>query len=1287
MKRPRAHKNIFTLHKKLFNVHFVFALSLICLHFNWLVTLPTADAQESIPFTHVIIDDDPPWQTHTKSVGDFDGDGFVDVIAGGAREGYGLYWYQYPNWTKYEIYPPGVGFTTDMQVGDVDNDGDLDAIIPKGYYKGESVWWYENPRPNGDPTVDAWVEHSIGTAGAHDVAVGDVNGDGKLDVVVREGNVTLFLQTTPDSWVQKLVSPRSVEGTALGDIDRDGDLDIVINSYWLENPAPTGDPINDNWVEHLVDAGQPVEVGAHVADINEDGRLDILYSPAESENNHLSWYEAPEDPKSGIWVEHIIDATISYAHTFKTADMDLDGDLDVVTAEMHQSATDEVSVYYNQGDGLSWSQQIVATTGSHNIRLADIGNDGDIDIVGANWHGDTPLEMWQNELNPKLPLNSWQRHVIDAERPWRGLLITSADMDGDNQKDIVTGGWWYKNPGQVAGDWTRNAFGDSLKNMAAVYDFDGDNDMDVLGTGGEGSASNHDFAWARNDGTGTFTLLDNIATGGNGTFLQGVAVDAFQSDGPLEVALSWHDPAEGIQRLTVPEDPSTEIWSWDQLSPTSQGEELSIGDIDNDTDVDLLLGTIWLGNDNTSWTPHTHYDSAAEEPDRNRLADINGDGRLDAVVGYEVSVPAGKLAWYEQGIDINEPWTEHIIATIVGPMSIDVADMDGDGDLDVIAGEHNLTEPSTARLFIFENVDGIGTSWSQYDVYQGDEHHDGAKVVDIDDDGDLDIISIGWTHNRVLIYENKAINNLPNYSLTIGSLTNGSISITQAQPDNMYPEGEILTLTAVADSGYMFNGWTNDLNGNVNPASLTMDGNKTVGASFIKASEVISDDFDDCTLDERWTLIDPVGDAVVEMTGSQARLSVPAGTSHDIWDNMYAAPRLMQPTANSDFELEVKFETAVSQQYQLQGIVVEQDNQNFIRFDFYSDGTNINAFAATFTNGIHQNTSKSVIANGQNLFLRVTRSGNNWSASYSADGGSWTSYASFNNFVLDVSATGVFAGNAGNNAPPHTAVIDYFFNTATPIVPEDGSEKLTINVVGNGQVTADPDGAHACGETVTLTAINDPGWVFSGWSGDLTPSDNPNTSVTITGNHVITATFAEEPQPQYQINLTIVGNGNVETSQDVFYHGDEVALTAIPDPGWEFVKWTGDLTGDIHTKSITISSDLEITATFQKVVALSLSMTVNSVDTSYINETTTITVTTAGFADDIPTITINGLPDGAQFVDNGDGTAVLSWQPAWQDRGAYHLEFMAQNSSASTSETISLQIIAYQIFVPLLTTN
>jgi hypothetical protein len=101
-------------------------------------------------------------------------------------------------------------------------------------------------------------------------------------------------------------------------------------------------------------------------------------------------------------------------------------------------------------------------------------------------------------------------------------------------------------------------------------------------------------------------------------------------------------------------------------------------------------------------------------------------------------------------------------------MSLDVADMDQDGDLDVIVGEHNLKQPGSAKLYIFENSDGKGGSWTRHLVYTGDEHHDGAQVVDIDGDGDLDIVSIGWGHSLVLLYENRAIVKKENL-LSLGS--------------------------------------------------------------------------------------------------------------------------------------------------------------------------------------------------------------------------------------------------------------------------------------------------------------------------------------------------------------------------------------------------------------------------------------------------------------------------------------------------------------------------------------
>jgi hypothetical protein len=412
------------------------------------------------------------------------------------------------------------------------------------------------------------------------------------------------------------------------------------------------------------------------------------------------------------------------------------------------------------GDGQGSFETTAISTGfgNHESRVADLDGDGDLDILGKPYNWETPrLDIWINKglKGSDIIPAAWTRHVIDAERPWRAIFITAGDVNGDGYADLLSGGWWYQNPGRPGGQWQRNPFGEPLNNLAAVYDFDGDGDLDVLGTAGQGAEDNANFVWGRNDGSGTFTLFDNIEPG-DGDFLQGVAIERFEN-GETAIALSWHAGGKGVQTLSVPADPVSTVWTWQRLADQSQDEALSAGDIDGDGRVDLLLGTQWLRNEgNNEWTSFSLHDTDGH-PDRNRLADIDGDGRLDAVVGYEAISQPGKLAWYAQGSAATDLWTEHIIASppIIGPMSLDVIDMDDDGDLDVVVGEHNTAAPESAQLLIFENLDGLGTEWEKHLVYGGDEHHDGAQVVDIDGDGDQDIISIGWTHDRVLLYENK----------------------------------------------------------------------------------------------------------------------------------------------------------------------------------------------------------------------------------------------------------------------------------------------------------------------------------------------------------------------------------------------------------------------------------------------------------------------------------------------------------------------------------------------------
>lgn len=707
-------------------------------------------------FEHIVIDAQGPREPWGKTTGDINGDGRPDLVVGGNAGG-GLVWYQNPTWVRHVISNEP-GFRTDIEVVDIDGDGKNDVVA----LTADTLVWYRN----GD-----WSRTAVDRVKLHDVEVVDLDGDGKVDIVARNQSgfsgdgekIYVYRQLAPDRWQRQVWIGPAGEGLAVADVDGDRRADVVVNGQWFHNPGVLTRPwpvrrytASWNWPHAFV----------AVADINGDARADIVLAPSEPQGDRyrLSWFEAPRDPRRAQqWREHVVDADVeTVLHFVGVADMDNDGLADIAAAAMYQGKDpDEIKIYRNLGGGQRWHKQVVGTTGSHGMRLLDLDGDGDTDLFGANWSGpEQAVRLWLNKTCD-APSATWRRHVIDRDRPGRATFVATADIDADGWGDVVSGAWWYRNPAGRAMPWERRAVGAGAADMAAVYDFDGDGVPDILAARREPLADGPaGFVWARNHGNGSFTVYDNLPPG-EGDFLQGVAVARFTPQGPISVALSWHERGHGVQMLTVPPEPrvavpgdrQAERWPWRRIATGSQDEQLSAGDIDRDGDIDLLLGTQWLRNDRGRWAP-LRLTPDAGAPDRNRLTDINADGRLDALVGFEaISVP-GDLVWYEQGRDPTQPWARHVIGTIIGPMSVDAADMDGDGDTDVIAGEHNLARPKDAGLYVFENTDGHGHRWKRHTVYIGDEHHDGAQVADIDGDGDLDIVSIGWQHNAVLWYEN-----------------------------------------------------------------------------------------------------------------------------------------------------------------------------------------------------------------------------------------------------------------------------------------------------------------------------------------------------------------------------------------------------------------------------------------------------------------------------------------------------------------------------------------------------
>jgi hypothetical protein len=490
---------------------------------------------------------------------DVNKNGRNDFVIGAREAGPALVWYERTadGWTVHTIEPDTLPIEAGGAFYDIDGDGDLD-IVMGGDYSSNKVWWWENPYPDFS---SPWMRREIKNSGQnkhHDQMFGDFDGDGQAELVFWNQNAqTLYLAEIPAN--PRATSPWPLtaiytwsggdehEGLAQADIDGDGKVDIIGGGRWYKHNGGT------SYTANVIDDTQRFS-RAVAGQLKAGGRPEVVFVKGDGVGR-LKWYEWD----GSAWIgRDLLGFDVDHGHTLELGDVDGDGHLDIFCAEMRLDGGNsdaKMWIFLGDGQGNFTKHEVATGYGNHESRLADLDGDGDLDILGKPYNWQTPrVDIWLNGQAGRLSLDKWQRHVVDANRPWTAIFITAADVDGDGHQDILTGGWWYRNPGPGGGAWERTAFGSPLNNLAAAHDFDGDGHVDVLGTAGQGSNANSTFVWGRNDGSGRFTIHQNVASG-DGDFLQGVAVGPLGGQG-LEVALSWHQAGKGIQRLHVPADPA-----------------------------------------------------------------------------------------------------------------------------------------------------------------------------------------------------------------------------------------------------------------------------------------------------------------------------------------------------------------------------------------------------------------------------------------------------------------------------------------------------------------------------------------------------------------------------------------------------------------------------------------------------------------------------------------------------------------------------------------------------------
>ncbi len=739
-------------------------------------TVAVADA--SMVFDHDLIDADPPSGDacclDVIAAGDVDGDGVDDVVIG-SEHADGLSWYRNPaaptptiGWERFPIAEGD--FTTDGETADVDGDGDLD-VVASSIDRNVIEWWEQI----GDPmTADGWTRHELGPDFAHDLVVADLDGDGDLDVAAchqAAGRIGWFEQ--PDdptaAWTVRVVDQLATEGLAAGDLDGDGDTDLAAGPAVYEND----DGSATSWTRVPLAEDWQVQARAAIGDVDGDMIPDIVLAHDETEGR-LSWFRGPD------WVEQPIEAEAGFTHSLEVGDVDLDGDLDVFAGVMHFAGTHQVRVLLGDG-GASWTPVVLADTGTHNARLVDLDGDGRLDVLGKNFDGPKAVEVWWNrelvaavpperpsaDAGVETPLEGFRYVQVDDARKrfneataFFGLAF--GDVDGDEDADIASGGYIYRNPGgDMAGDWDRvdlSAAAGTTVDAMLVTDVDGDDGADVIATALpdvwwlEGSADGE--TW-----TGRVVASVPATPRPNG---QGYRLGDLTGDGKPEIVLSGGEGESDVWYIEIPDDAEATEWPTVRITGTATDEQVGIGDIDGDGDNDVAAGDMrdggefvaWFknpGDGSADWTRHRLGEFPGVYPDRLDVTDLDGDGHLDVVVSEENGgeEPNAEVMWYRQPDDpTSTDWVRSVVVTQYTTNALDAADVDGDGDIDLVTGEHR----GTKRVSIWENAGATGgvVAWTEHPVDEGKESHGGARVWDLDGDGDLEIVSIGWDEPQYL---------------------------------------------------------------------------------------------------------------------------------------------------------------------------------------------------------------------------------------------------------------------------------------------------------------------------------------------------------------------------------------------------------------------------------------------------------------------------------------------------------------------------------------------------------
>jgi len=359
-------------------------------------------ADHVLKFRHEVIDPDPPGSHHDITlIADLNGNGRNDVIIGGKEGPVNLFWYENPGstsgatWTRHDM-----ASASNLEAGgvvlDITGNGRPDVVAGQ-QLRGRELYWFECPPDPRNP----WPVHVIEDRFEkyHDQAVGDVDGDGKPEIVVlsQKSGVLVYYDVPADPRVSPW--PRecchviaegigSVEGLAIVDIDGDGRTEVIAGP----NIYRPGQSPGEAW---RVQSFAPDFVKTRVvtADLDGDGRLEIVLCEGESHPGRLAWCAPPD------WAPRVLRDDLFHPHSIAIADFNGNGLPDIFIAEMGlgRNPDPRMFIYLNRGAGRFDEVLFQRGIPTHEAKVGDLAGNGRPDIVGKPYDPQRHIDVWINE--------------------------------------------------------------------------------------------------------------------------------------------------------------------------------------------------------------------------------------------------------------------------------------------------------------------------------------------------------------------------------------------------------------------------------------------------------------------------------------------------------------------------------------------------------------------------------------------------------------------------------------------------------------------------------------------------------------------------------------------------------------------------------------------------------------------------------------------------------------------------------------------------------------------------